>query len=137
MRLFSRRALLWGSAGTLAAVAALGAGSLVACNRRLADAGLDPAEAATRLAEALDEVFAPARLAAHWGDDGAPAALLDALRHRPRIREALATDCPATRRALLRAEIRDDFAAGDICLVDRLVVSRTEAMVARLCVRAA
>lgn len=134
MRLFSRRALLWGSAGTLAAVAALGAGSLVACNRRLADGApaLGPAEGATRLAEALDEVFAPARLAAHF-EAGPPAALLDALNDRPRIREALASDCTATRRALLRAEIRADFAAGDTCTVDRLVVSRTEALVARLC----
>lgn len=133
MRLLSRRALLWGTVGTLGAVAALGAGSLVACNRRLAEA--DPREAAVRLAEALPEVFAPRRLAAHWHEGGQPEALLQALQSRPAMRRALAADCPASRRALVRAEIAADFAAGDICIVDRLVVSRTEALVASLCRR--
>jgi hypothetical protein len=136
MSLISRRALLWGTTGTLGALAALGVGSAFACNRMLA-AARGPAEAATRLSGALTEVFAPDRLAAHWPGTESPAALLDALRARPRIAAALATDCPATRRALLRAEIAQDFAAGDICVTDRLVASRTECLVARLCHTAA
>jgi hypothetical protein len=135
MRLFSRRALLWGSLGTLGGIAALGAGSLWACNRGLlaAGPGLAPAEAARRLAEALPEVFEPARLAAHWHEGGSPAALTRALEARPRVRDALAADCPAIRRTLLREAIAADFAAGDIVIADRLVVSRTECLVAALC----
>jgi hypothetical protein len=136
MSLLSRRALLWGTTGTLGTLAVLGVGSAFACDR-LMTAARTPAEAAARLSAALPEVFAPDRLSAHWPGEESPADLLAELGARPRIAAALATDCTATRRAFLRAEIAQDFAAGDICVTDRLVASRTECLVARLCGTAA
>ena len=135
-RLISRRTLLWGSIGTLGAFAVLGVGSLAACNRRFAEAAppIRPAEVAARLAEALDYVFAPGRLARHWPEGDSATALVAAVYARPRLRAALATDCTASRRALVRDEISEDFATGDICVTDRLVVSRTECLIASLCV---
>lgn len=134
-RFLTRRGFLWGSVGTLGVIAGLGAGSMFACNRRMADGGpqIDPDEAARRLAAALDEVFAPERLAAHWPGTDRPDALLTAVQERPRLRAALDAACPATCRALVRAEIAADFGAGDICVTDRLVVSRTECLIACLC----
>lgn len=49
------------------------------------------------------------------------------LEERPLIRTALATGCPATRRGLVRAQCRADFAEGRMVAVDGWLLSRTEA----------
>jgi hypothetical protein len=129
-----RRTVLIGLAGTLAAVAAAGAGSLVACNR-VRSAAADVPTAAARLADALPEVFAPERLARHWAGAGTAdrSAVLAELLGRPRLATALGADCPATRRALVRAEIAEDFATGRHLVADRIVAARTECLIAALC----
>lgn len=125
-----RRVLLWGLAAGLGGVAMLGAGSLAVCTRRTA--ALEAPAMAARLAEALDAVFQPARLAAAWSGQDA-AALAAEVAACPDLCAAARADCPATRRVLLEARFARDFAEGRVELVDRLVVSRTECLVAALC----
>jgi hypothetical protein len=55
------------------------------------------------------------------------AGLQRALTARPLIREALATDCPTTRRTLVQDQCAADFAAGRYVTLDGWVLSETEA----------
>ncbi len=54
-------------------------------------------------------------------------ALAERLGARPLIREALATDCPTTRRSLVQDQCATDFAEGRTMVVDGWVLSETEA----------
>ena len=123
-----RRGVLLGLAGLLGGLGLVGAGSVAVCSRRIA-----AAEASLRLAEALPEVFAPARLAAHWQGPRDPDRLAAAVMARPHLLAALETDCIASRRAHVRAQIVADFAAGAMVVADRLVVADSECLIAALC----
>ncbi|MGY6633657.1 MAG: hypothetical protein ACXIU8_07910 [Alkalilacustris sp.] len=127
----TRRRVLLGLGAGVAGVALFGVGSLALCNRRVA--ALPPADVALRLAEALPEVFAPERLARHWPDRGTAEQLAAEIQARPRLAAAVAAPCPARRRAEVRAQLAEEFARGEIEVVDRLVVARSECVIAALC----
>ena len=129
-RLITRRGLLLTLAGGLGGITLIGAGSRVACNRMTtADAG----EVVRRLAATLPEVFDPDRLARHLGHPGGEASLVSEILSRPGLVAALETDCIARRRAEVRAQFAREFAAGDIVVADRLLVARSECLIAALC----
>ena len=133
-RIFTRRRVLVSLAAGVGGIALFGVGSVAVCNRRVAVA---PAEAARRLAEALPEVFAPRRLAAHWPGSASPDQLTAEVLARPRLVAALEATCPARCRAEVRAQLSEEFARGEIEVVDRLVVARSECVIAALCLRGA
>jgi len=85
-----------------------------------------------RLDVALGDIREPGRIARAWraaaGGDETAAELL----RRPAILEAMVPDCPETRRGLIRAGVRAEFAAGDTVVADRLIVARSEALIAAL-----
>ena len=130
----SRRGVVLGLVGTLGGLAALGTSSVIVCNRRTAFA---PNEVIRRLAVTLPEVFAPDRLAAHWMPRGDTNALTAEVMARPQLVAALEVTCEASRRARVRAQVSEDFVRGDIHVVDRLVVSYTECVIAALCMPSA
>ena len=129
-RFFSRRRVLLGLAATLGGVVALGAGSRVVCDRRVAVSARDLAH---RLAAALPDVFAPERLALHWTPPAGVEGLVAEVMARPQLVAALQTECEASRRAQIRAQLAEDFFRGDVVVVDRLVVARSECVIAAMC----
>lgn len=128
--LVTRRAILLTLAGGMGAVALAGAGSLAACNRLVT---ADARDAAERLAPTLAEVFAPERLARHWRHTVDESALVQEILCRPGLAAALDIDCIASRRAAVRAQFATEFAAGDVVLADRLLVARSECLIASIC----
>ncbi len=121
---FTRRALL-GSVGVVALGALAYGGSRVACRyvpRNHPDffslIDVPDAPVVRRIgALALD----------HAGGAGGLDALAAALAERPLIREALATDCPTTRKGLVQDACAADFAEERTVVVDGWVLSETEA----------
>jgi hypothetical protein len=126
----TRRRLIWSFAGVTGGVALAGAGSLAACGRatRVAFAWMPE-----RLAETLSEVFEPERLARHWAEVGRQSAAADEILDRPGLVAALEMDCIESRRALVRKQFAEDFAAGDVIVADRLLVARSEYLIAAFC----
>ncbi len=129
----TRRGILLGLAGTLGGIGVAGAGSLFACQRLVtADAG----SAAMHLAATLPEVFAPERLARHWQGTTNPVQLLAEIRDRSGLAHALELECIASRCLAVRSQFARDFASEDIVLVDRLMVARSECLIAAFCLGA-
>ena len=129
-RLITRRGVLLTLAGGAGGVALIGAGSLVACNRTVT---ADARAVTERLAATLPEVFAPDRLARHWPGPAGADALTHEILRRPGLVAAMEMDCIASRRAAVRAEFAREFAVGDIVVADRLLVARSECLIAALC----
>ncbi len=128
----TRRGIVLSIAGTLGGIGVAGAGSLLACHRFVA---ADTGDEAMRLAATLPEVFAPARLARHWKGPSHPGQLLAEIRARPGLTQALELECIASRRRAVRSQFAQDFAAGDTVVVDRLMVARSECLIACFCLK--
>lgn len=127
MEILTKRAFLAGGGGIVLAGALGFGGSLVACN--LGRVAALPLE---RLDVALLDIRAPGRIGRAWrARVGLPAVEAEFL-GRPALVAALGPDCAETRRARIRAEVRADFAAGDVVLADRWVVARSECLIAAL-----
>ena len=118
------RRLMIGSAG---AVVIVSGASWLACR----SGGAVTAEL-RQIDVLLDGMIGPARIGramrAGYDDDQMVGLALDL----PHVRAAMGIGCASTRLGLLRAATRQEFTAGQIVLCDRLVVSRTEALVAGL-----
>lgn len=128
MATLTRRTVVLG-AGGLAVLAAAGyGGSLTVCG------GMDLAALVPldRLDVALAEIRAPERIGRAWRNREGLAATEAAFLASPDLIRAAATECSETRRALFRERFRADFAAGDVAIADRWVVSRAECLVAAL-----
>jgi hypothetical protein len=91
------------------------------------------AQMSDRLAATLPEVFEPERLARHWQISMAGSAAADEILDRPGLVAALNVDCIATRRTMVRQQFKDDFATRDVIVADRLLVARSEYLIAALC----
>ena len=125
MGTFTRRALL-GSVGVLALGGAAYGGARVACRfvpRNHPDffSLLDMAPDGALARRIGEGAVANERLAADFEGFSA------ALRARPLIAEALATDCPTTRRTLVQDQCAVDFAERRTVVIDGWVLSETEA----------
>ena len=129
-RFISRRGLLWSAAGAAGAVAVVGAGSAAVCGR-VSQASLDAMP--ERLYAMLPEVFEPLRLARHWQASASETDLVDEILSRPALLTAVETECPEKRRNIIRTQFADDFLVGDIVLANRLLVARSEYLVAAFC----
>jgi coenzyme F420-reducing hydrogenase delta subunit len=129
--LITRRRLFWAFAGATGGIVIVGAGSLAACHRMTGEASLHLMP--ERLAETLPEVFEPERLAQHWRSAPEDWALATEILERPGLVAALRTECVATRRATVRAQFAEDFFTGDVVMADRLLVARSEYLIAALC----
>ncbi len=114
--------------GAGASAVALGGGSWLACaaGGGGAVARLDRLDV---LAAAMPD---PARIGRAYRRTMGPEALEAAALARPHVARALATECPSTRLAVLRAGLRAEFAAGDVVVCERYVLSATECLVAAL-----
>lgn len=120
------RRLMVGGGAALALGAAAAGGSRVACTRAGRVAAL------RRLDVLLPHLVDARRIgSAYRAEHGIGACLAEA-EARPALVEALTLSCDASRLDRLEAAIRADFAAGDIVICDRLVLSRTECIVAGL-----
>lgn len=58
------------------------------------------------------------------------AALAGALGAKPGLVAAMATECPQSRASIIAAQIREDYREGDVLVVRRWVLSRSEALIA-------
>lgn len=128
----TRRRLLWSLAGTAGGVAIAGAGSLAVCHHLTEEVSLD--RIPQRLAETLPEVFEPERLARHWRKLSGDRAVATEVLERPGLVAALRTECVVTRRAMVRAQFAEDFSTGEVIVADHLLVSRSEYLIAALCI---
>lgn len=126
MRKLTKRSFLVGGGGLLMLGVGFG-GSLLACNRtRIAALPLE------RLDVALLDIRAPERIgSAYRAQVGLPAVEAAFLGKRGLV-EAIAHECPETRRGRIRTEIRADFTAGDVVVADRWVMARSECLIAAL-----
>lgn len=123
----TRRTVLAAGGGVVVLGAAGYLGSLAWCNATsVASLPLE------RLDVALADIREPARIGRAFRDREGAAGVEAALRARPALLEAMALDCPETRRTALRTAFREGFAAGDVVTADRWVVSRAECVVAAL-----
>lgn len=115
--------------GAGASVVLVGGGSLLACG--VGDGGTETARY-DRLDVLLEAMLDPVRV----GEAYRRAIGLDALAGcaiaRPHIAHALRIDCPSTRHHILQAGVRGEFAADDVVLCGRFVLSSTECIVAGL-----
>jgi hypothetical protein len=125
----TRRVLIAGGGTLLVGTAAAAGGSLVFCQRRRTRAAALPLE---RLDVALLDIRAPDRICQALREASPPAALEEAFLRRADLLEVLRLDCDATRRGALRMAVREDFRRGDILVADRLIVARSEALIAAL-----
>ncbi len=127
MARLSRRATLIGIGGLWLAAGVAGAASVVACRSGSARmASLD------RLDVALADIRGADRIARVYRAGTAPSRIAAEFEAKTDLVAALAIDCPASRAAAIRARMREDFRTGDVVVADRLVVSRTECLVAAL-----
>jgi hypothetical protein len=127
MAILTKRVFLAGGGGIVLAGALGVGGSLVACNStRLATLPLE------RLDVALLDIREPGRIGRAWRTRVGLPAVEAGFLARPGLVAALAPDCAETRRARIRAEVRADFAAGDVVVADRWVVARSECLIAAL-----
>lgn len=128
MAILTRRTVVLGAGGLAALAAADYGGSLAVCGR-VDIAALLPLD---RLDVALAGMRAPERIGRAWRSREGLAATEAAFLASPDLLRAAATECPETRRVLFRSRFRADFAAGDVVIADRWVVSRSECLVAAL-----
>lgn len=119
-----RRTIIFGG---LAALGAAAFSSRSVCARRLADT--PPLE---RLDVALIDIPFAERIAADYRQHRTEDAMIAELYEDRAILTALDTSCPATRRAYLRAHAQEEFRTGKACLAGRMVVSRSERLIAAL-----
>jgi hypothetical protein len=124
----TRRVLIAGGGAVVLAGAAAAGGGLALCGAGSRLAGL-PLE---RLDVALLDIRAPDRICQALREASPPAALEEAFLRRADLLEVLRFDCEATRRGALRMAVREDFRRGDILVADRLIVARSEALIAAL-----
>ena len=129
-RFLTRRRLLAVGGGAVVLGTGAALGSIPVCNAVRADLG----RAAERLAVALPDIHAPERLADWWLTTQDAAELPGLLDAHAGLDEARRVSCAATRRSVIASHVRADFRAGDILLADRIVTSRTECLVAALCI---
>ena len=125
MRMLSRRTFFAAGGGLVALGAAAFGGSLVYCGRE-SFAAL-PLE---RLDVALADIRAPERIGRSYLAAVGRTSVEEGVLGKAGLLDALRRDCPETRRADIRAQFRADFAAGDVVVADRWVVSRSECLVA-------
>ncbi len=85
-----------------------------------------------RLRAALDDIIAPERIARGYRMTRSRAALEAEFTAHPGLATASAGGCSETMRARLRRLAQDDFQRGDVLVVDRLVVARSECILAGL-----
>jgi len=126
--IFTRRNVLIGSAAVFGTgIAATGA-SVVACN--MADREAAFLETLPRLFVAIPQIpdAGPVghEVAGELGRDG----VLEALRRRPAMISACTLGCDATRLTQLQGDFRSDYAAGRHVIVQRWILSESEALIA-------
>jgi hypothetical protein len=125
MRITRRGILL----GTVALIGAGAGGSILACRPGAEEtAALDPG----RLRAALADIVAPERIGRAYRAGRGRDELAGELASKPGLLAAASQTCPATLRARLRAQVREDFRRGDVVVADRFVVARSECIVAAL-----
>lgn len=113
--------------GAGAAVVLLGGGSFLTC--RL---GGTQTARYDRLDVLMEGMADPVRVGQAYRQAMGLDALLRHAAARPHVAQALGVDCPSTRRRILQAGVRTEFAADDVVLCDRFVLSATECIVAGL-----
>lgn len=124
MGILSRRAVLTGASG-IVGLGLAGTGlSVVACS------STDTASLRAAFAVALADVFRPERIGPAFRASEAGQDLAAAFDARPDLLAATRISCPVMRRDQLAEAIRRDFRNGDIVVADRVVVSRTECLIA-------
>lgn len=112
----------------LGGVAAVGVVTLSAygvCSRR--DARTADLE---RLRVAMPDIPFPERISADPQLARPKDEMIDALLEDRQILSALEISCPATRRAFLRQYAKEEFKSGRYCVAGRMVVSRSEHLIA-------
>jgi hypothetical protein len=122
--LFTRRGILYAATGSIVAVGAVGAGSLLACNARR-----EVVEVATRLAPVVTDVAEPSRLAA-WSAGLRTTSSVETLVMDGPLGEIATLNCVLERRARFAELTRSEFRAGRFVVADRLVVSDAECLLA-------
>lgn len=125
MRRPTRRGVL---IGTAAIVATGAAASALACRPRVQDAALDPG----RLRVVLAHIHAPERVGRAYRLGRDTGILLAELEARAGLCEVAAASCPEAARAALRVQVAEDFRRGDVVVADRLVMARSECILAAL-----
>lgn len=125
----TRRRIVTTGVASLATVSVAGGASLLACGTQ------EPPEtlaALDRLDEALWDIKFAKRISNAVNADVSQTDILAAVNAHPTLQSAMHTTCPTTRRAQIRDICRQDFKTGDTLVVDRLVVSKTECLIAGL-----
>lgn len=125
MAMISRRATLWALGGMIAAGATA---SRIACGRMTRDAALR----FDRLDVALADLPGAARIGYAVRKETARSDLIRQFLDRPLLVTALELDCPSSRLAVLRSQIRNDFETDDIIIADRWIVARSEGLISAL-----
>lgn len=95
-------------------------------------AGLGSSLDLDRLRDILAEIRLPARIGRACREGKDTGALLMEFAAVPGLRAAAAHSCPDAARAILRAQARKDFRRGDVVVTDRLVMARSECIIAAL-----
>jgi hypothetical protein len=85
-----------------------------------------------RLRGILAEIHAPERVGSAYRHGKDTNALLAEFEARPGLQEIAQHGCPATARSALRAEVARDFRNGDLIIADRLLMARSECILAAL-----
>jgi len=125
----TRRGVVATGVASVATVGVAGGASLLACGT---EEDPNTLAALDRLDEALPDIKFADRLAMAVKAEVPEQDMLTAVRTHPALQKAMHTSCPATRRAQIRTICQDDFKTGDWLVVDRLVVSKTECLIAGL-----
>ena len=124
MRRLTRRVLI----GTGVSVAVLGTASVLACRQTSSR----EAVSYDRLDFLLATLVDPLRIGRAVRELVSIDTLFELARQNGDLQRAVAYDCVETRRGIVMARVRNDFLANDIVVCDRMVLSRTECIVAGL-----
>lgn len=125
----TRRRVVATGAASIATIGVAGGASVLVCGTE------EPAETLAsldRLDEALADIKFAKRLSTAVKAEVPEHTILAAVQTHPTLQSAMHTTCPVTRRAQIRAICQDDFKTGDYLVIDRLVVSKTECLIAGL-----
>lgn len=122
----TRRGVLIGAG---AAITAGTAASVLACRPdNVQVAGLD----FVRLRGVLTDIHASDRVGNAYRRGKDSEALLAEFAAKPGLSEVAAHTCSEAARAALQAQAREDFRCGDVVVTDRLVMARSECIIAAL-----